>query len=47
MPGLSFVLQFAGLPVNRIDFLRLQLRLLLLVEWIIALPNPIADIVRE
>jgi hypothetical protein len=46
MPGLSFVLQFAGLPVNRIDFLRLQLRLLLLVERIIALPNPLADIVR-
>jgi len=46
MPGLSFVLQFAGLLVNRIDFLRLQLRLLLLVERIIALPNPLADIVR-
>ena len=46
MLGLSFVLQFAGLPVNRIDFLRLQLRLLLLVERIIALPNPLADIVR-
>jgi hypothetical protein len=47
MPGLSGVLQFTGLPVNRIDFLRLQLRQLLFVERIIALSNPIADIVCE
>ena len=45
-PGHSNVLQFSDLPINRIDFLRGQLRQFLFVERIVVLPNPITKIVR-